>query len=214
MSKFIRIAGAAFALSVSLAASPAFAADPVAVVDLHASTLNRSRARARRRNWKAIGGKMSKRNSIRKQRRFRPRRIRPGRRNSPARPEQQASAELEKDQALKGKYVTYVQRTNALLQKGELRRGEMQATEQNAVQGRPSSRRAGRQSVHDRQGRLGCARKGLGCDGGGRGGHHRRRAQPLQRAGQNRSRRQSRFDPAAKITAIGAGRGRANYHAG
>jgi Skp family chaperone for outer membrane proteins len=133
MSKFIRIAGAAFALSLSLAAAPAFAADPVAVVDLQRVYAESAAGKSAQAQLKAISETVQKELDpeakalqSEKEATWAPK--------FNGKTDQQASAELEKDQALKTKYMTYVQRTNALLQKGELRRGEMQATEQSAVQ--------------------------------------------------------------------------------
>ncbi len=132
MSTFIRIAGAALVLSFSLAAGPALAAE-IAVVDLQKVYAESAAGQSAQAQLKAIGDNVQKEFDpeakalqSEKESTWAPK--------FTGKTDQQASAELDKDQALKSKYMTYVQRTNALLQKGELRRGEMQATEQNAVQ--------------------------------------------------------------------------------
>jgi Skp family chaperone for outer membrane proteins len=132
MSKFVRTVGAAFALSLSLIAGPALAAD-IAVVDLQRVFAESAAGKSAQAQLKTIGDNVQKELDpeakalqSEKDTTWAPK--------FTGKTDQQASAELEKDQALKTKYLTYVQRTNALLQKGELRRGEMQATEQTAVQ--------------------------------------------------------------------------------
>ncbi len=46
----------------------------------------------------------------------------------------QVNAELNKDAALKAKYVTYAQRENAFAQKQQVRRAELDATQQQTIQ--------------------------------------------------------------------------------
>ena len=46
----------------------------------------------------------------------------------------QVNAELNKDAALKAKYVTYAQRENAFAQKQQVRRAELEATQQQTIQ--------------------------------------------------------------------------------
>lgn len=135
MTQILRFAGAAIALMglSALSAAPALAADAVVVVDFQRVYAESEAGKSAQAQLKTIGDNMQKEidpeakalqteNDGTWAPRFK------------GKTDQQANAELDKDPALKAKYVAYLQRRNALVQKSDLRRGELQATEQKAVQ--------------------------------------------------------------------------------
>lgn len=134
MSQFFRFACAAIALvGLSTAAGPAMAADAVVVVDLQRLYGESVAGKSAQAQLKAIGDNVQKELDpeakalqAETDATWAPR--------FQGKSDQQMSAELDKDPALKTKYVAYVQRRNALVQKTQLRRSELQATEQGAVQ--------------------------------------------------------------------------------
>jgi Skp family chaperone for outer membrane proteins len=134
MSQFFRFACAAIALlGLSTVAGPAMAADAVVVVDLQRLYGESVAGKSAQAQLKSIGDNVQKELDpeakalqTEKDATWAPR--------FKGKSDQQAAAELEKDPALKSKYVAYVERGNALVQKSQLRRGELQATEQAAVQ--------------------------------------------------------------------------------
>lgn len=132
MMQSLRFAGAAVAL-IGVSTGSAFAADPIVVVDLQRVYAESAAGKNVQAQLKTIGETAQKELDpeakalqAEKDGTWTPR--------VQGKTDQQFSAELEKDKALKDKYVSYVQRGNALMQKSEIRRAELQATDQSAVQ--------------------------------------------------------------------------------